>query len=370
MQTKPHTEVDGAKATGLPGRLGDPSCELRTDPRSDPRMVAALAPFQLDRAAPLPPIDRTAPRQAQLEFVSETEVNFESVFAALLSGLPPIDGLDKSTVTITGVDGNDILLFVSRPRTLKGLLPGVLHIHGGGMVILSAAGPEYVRFRDALANTGAVVIGVEYRNGAGVLGPHPFPAGLNDCSAALRWVNEHRDELGISSLAVVGESGGGNLSLAATLKAKQDGCLHFIDGVYALVPYISGRWGGTEAQRAAELPSLVENDRYLLSCAMLDLMAAVYDPTDSHGSDPLCWPLHATVDELRGLPPHFISVNELDLLRDEGLTYVRMLEQAGVTTGTRTVSGACHAADVLFPGHMPDAHQATLTSIHDFICGL
>jgi acetyl esterase/lipase len=292
------------------------------------------------------------------------------LFAALLSGLPPIEGLDESKVTITGVDGNDIVLFVSRPATATGPLPGVLHIHGGGMVMLTAAGPEYVRFRNTIAKTGAVVVGVEYRNGAGVLGPHPFPAGLNDCVTALRWVNENRDSLGISNLAVVGESGGGNLSLATTLKAKRDGCLHFIDGVYALVPYISGRWGGSEAQRADELPSLVENDRYLMSCALMDVMAAVYDPTGSHAEDPLCWPYHVTVEELRGLPPHVISVNELDPLRDEGLAYLRKLEQAGVSTETRTVAGACHAADVLFAGDMPDVHQATVTGIHDFICRL
>ena len=82
---------------------------------------------------------------------------------------------------IGGIDGNDITLYIHRPTGANGALPGLLHLHGGGMVILEAAGPSYVRWRDELAATGLVVVGVEFRNGAGKLGPYPFPAGLDDC---------------------------------------------------------------------------------------------------------------------------------------------------------------------------------------------
>ncbi len=366
------TPTPQAAADGLPGRLGDPSMDLHSDPRSDPRMVAALAPFQLDRAAPPPPLDPAAPRQAQLDFLGGLEGAFGSVFAALLDGAPDIEGVTESTVTITGVDGNEIILFISRPAAMPTTepLPGVLHIHGGGMVFLSATGPEYVRFRNAIASTGSVVIGIEYRNGAGVLGPHPFPAGLDDCGAALRWVDYNRAELGISTLTLAGESGGANLALATTLKAKRDGYLDAIDGVYAMVPYISGLYGNPEAQRATELPSLIENDGYLLSCSLMSVMATVYDPTARHASDPLCWPYHATTEQLRGLPPHFISVNELDPVRDEGLAYLGKLVEAGVLTGTRTVGGICHAGDVIFPTQLPEVYEGTVTSIRDFIHGL
>ena len=50
------------------------------------------------------------------------------------------------------------------------------------MVLLEAAGATYGRWRDELAATGLVVVGVEFRNGGGKHGPHPFPAGLNDCA--------------------------------------------------------------------------------------------------------------------------------------------------------------------------------------------
>jgi acetyl esterase len=350
----------------LPGRLGRADLELRTDPRSHPAMVAALAPFGLDTAVPPPPLDSSAPRPAMLEFCVEAESGFEAVFEALMSGLPEIGGLTHSAETIQGVDGNDIQLYIVRPTEATGPLPCVLHIHGGGMVILRAAGAAYVRFREELAATGVVVIGVEYRNGAGVLGDHAFPAGLNDCTSALHWANAHRDQLGLTTITVAGESGGGNLSLATALKAKQDGHLHMIDGVYAMVPYISGTYGWSEADRARELPSLVENDGYFISCASMEILASVYDPDGSHSEDPLCWPYHATPADLAGLPPHVISVNEVDPLRDEGLAYYRKLLHAGVPATGRTVLGACHGADLMFRAAIPDMYAATIHDIHRF----
>ena len=305
--------------------------EMRTDPRSDPRMLAALAPFGLDAPAEPPPIDRHAPRAARLELTAAGEAGFEAVFAALIDGLPAID-VERRTETIVGGDGNPVTLHISRPHGATGPLPGVLHLHGGGMVILQAGSGFYGRFRDELAATGLVVVGVEFRNGGGVLGAHPFPAGLSDCADALRWVHEHRAELGISSLTVAGESGGGNLSLATALRAKRDGTLHMIDGVYAMVPYISGLY----ADPPPELVSLTENDGYFLSGGLCAVLASVYDEGE-HATDPLCWPYHAIPVDLAGLPPHVISVCELDPLRDEGIAYYRKLLAAVVPARGRVV---------------------------------
>ena len=65
----------------------------------------------------------------------------------------------------------------------------MLHLHGGGMVIGAAADAQYVRWRDELAAAGMVVVGVEFRNGAGKLGSHPFPGRierLHQCAAVGR----------------------------------------------------------------------------------------------------------------------------------------------------------------------------------------
>ena len=182
-----------------------------------------------------------------------------AVFAALLDGLAPVEGVTSETQIIPGGAGDELTLFIHRPDAGPARMPGLVHLHGGGMTILAAADAPYVRLRDELAATGMVVVGVEFRNAGGKLGPHPFPAGLDDCAAAVRWVHSHRDELGVGPLVVSGESGGGNLTLAVTHRARREGWLDAIDGVYAQCPYISGLW----ATPPADLPSLRENDELL-----------------------------------------------------------------------------------------------------------
>lgn len=350
----------------LPGRLGNPDMTLKDDPRADPRMLAAMAPIGLDVAQEPLPFDHTAPLDALYEYCNMSEAGFGELGGILVGGLPPVAGVTSTVEVIRGTDNNDITLFIHRPTNAEGPLPGILHLHGGGMVILEAASAGYVRWRDELAATGMVVVGVEFRNGGGKLGPHPFPAGLNDCSAALQWVTDNKANLGISKLVVSGESGGGNLTLATTLKAKAEGKIDQIDGVYAQCPYISGVY----AERDPNLTSLYENDNYFLACTQMAVMVTVYDPTGENSKNPLAWPYHATSDDLTGLPPHVISVNQLDPLRDEGIAYYRKLTDAGVSAVCRTVNGTCHAGDCLFREAMPDVYLSTIREIKSFAASL
>ena len=346
----------------LPGRLGSPDMTLRDDPRADPRMIAAMEPFGLsDRAAPAP-VDASSSIEDLLDFVSEAEQGFETMFAVVAADAPDVEGVERSVEVIKGLDGNDVTVYIHRPANRPDALPGVLHLHGGGMVMLEAAGATYGNLRDELAAAGLVVVGVEFRNGGGKHGPHPFPAGLNDCAAALRWVIDHKASLGIDKLIVSGESGGGNLTLATTLRAKRDGLLDHVAGAYAMCPYISNTW----ASPGGELPSLFENDGYFIDVSMMGALAKVYDPSGDHASDPLAWPLRASADDLAGLPPHVISVNQLDPLRDEGLAYARKLLDAGVSVVSRTVNGTCHAGDLIFSAAMPDVFAATIRDVKGF----
>ena len=351
-----------AASVVLPGRLGDPGMSLATDPRSDPRMLAAMRPLGMDQAAPALPIGQDAPLEQVLELTMAAEEGNVGAFEALLGGLAPVAGVTNETRVIEGEAGHEITLFIHRPVDGPAHLPGLVHLHGGGMTILSAADGPYVRWRDELAATGMVVVGVEFRNAGGKLGAYPFPAGLDDCAAAVRWVHARRDELGIAALLVSGESGGGNLTLAVTHRARREGWLDALDGVYAQCPYISGLW----AAPPADLPSLRENDDYFIGCAVMALLARAYDPDGAHAGDPECWPYAATIDDLRGMPPHVISVNELDPLRDEGLAYYRRLAAAGVSVSARTVNGTCHAGDLIFAGALPEAHAASVRDLKGF----
>ena len=346
----------------LPGRLGNPDMALADDPRADPRMIAALASVGLGGPTPASPVTGESSLDDLHAYVDEAEQGFGGLFDVLMVGLEPVAGVERSVEVIPGVDGNDITLYVHRPAQASGAVPAILHIHGGGMVLLEAAGLSYQRWRDELAATGLVVVGVEFRNGGGKQGRYPFPAGLNDCSSALQWMHDHRADLGISKIVVSGESGGGNLTLATTLKAKRDGKLEQIAGVYAQCPYISGGWGTP----LPELTSLVENDGYFIAVDQMSALAKVYDPEGENATNPLAWPLEAGADDLAGLPPHIISVNQLDPLRDEGLAYYRKLANAGVSVASRTVNGTCHAGDCIFRTAMPEVYAATIRDIKGF----
>ena len=346
----------------LPGRLGNPDLTLGTDPRADPRMVAVMAAMGLDGHPEPLPVEHDSPIEAIHEVLAATEEGFGAMFSALIDSLPPVEGVTSRTEIIPGVDGNDISLYIHEPTDRSGPLPAVVHTHGGGMVIAAASDPNYVRWRDELAATGMVVVGVEFRNGGGKLGNYPFPAGLDDCASGAQWVAANKANLNVSHLIISGESGGGNLALATSLKARQDGWLSEIAGVYAQCPYISNGY----TNPPDSLTSLTENDGYFLSNQMMAPLARVYDPDGEHVNNPLAWPYFAEADDLTGLPPHIISVNQLDPLRDEGLAYYRKLLDAGVSVASRTVNGTCHAGDCIFRGAMPEVYQATINDINSF----
>ena len=335
---------------------------LRDDPRVDPRLVAAVEPFGL--ADPLPPsrLDASAPVDVIRGALAKLEAGSATMLASATAGLGPVVGVQRSREAATGPDGNEVPLLVHWPETTDGPVPAVLHLHGGGCVMGSAEDEHYVRWRDELASLGVVVVGVEFRNGAGRLGVHPFPAGLDDCATALEWTDARRAELGISTLVVSGDSGGANLAIATALRAQRDGHGGRIDGVYALCPYISGAY----ADPPEDLPSLRENDGLLVSVGLLGAMAKAYTPEPADATNPLAWPHHATTEDLAGLPPHVISVNELDPLRDEGLTYYRRLLAAGVPARARTVNGTLHAAENNYFAVIPDIARATLADLAHF----
>ena len=231
------------------------------------------------------------------------------------------------------------------------------------MTFLSATGNPYPQWRDQLAARGLVVVGVEFRNAGGALGPHPFPAGLNDCYSALEWCNQNKAELNISGIIISGESGGGNLCLTTAMKAKKEGKMDMVQGVYSQCPSTLG----PKKYRERSTVSLVENSGYFIDVDMLPVMIEAYGE-NSENPDILAWPSFATVEDLKGLPPHCISVNELDPLRDEGLDHARKLVRAGESP-SRTVYQAgsqCTIYKSVF--YVLDPHLQCLTCFLTCCC--
>mgnify|MGYP001495245666 FL=1 len=344
----------------LPGRLGNKDLTINEDKRINQNLLRAMKKFGLDGVAPAPLVTYQSPQKEIQDYNNGLEPIYSSVFADIFSDIELPGGLINETKTIKGEDGNEIKLYLTKPDNASGDMPGLLHLHGGGMAIMKADDPNYIYWRHKLASTGLIVVGVEFRNTAGVLGNHPFPAGLNDCVSALKWVYGNKKELGISKIIVSGESGGGNLSIATALKAKQDGIVNYIDGVYAQCPFISNLYG----KGNTELKSLIENDTYFLRGDALGLTASIYDGVDS--KNPIAWPYHADKTMLEGLPPHVITVNELDPLRDEGLAYSEKLKEAGINISSKIIQGTVHAAENIFPLDISEIHNQAIQDIKNF----
>jgi acetyl esterase/lipase len=157
---------------------------------------------------------------------------------------------------------------------------------------------------------------------------------------------------------VAGESGGGNLTLATGMQLLRDGDIGLVSGLYALCPYIAGGWPQDR------FPSSIENEGILLNLHH-NRGAVAYGLEHFEARNPLAWPAFATVDDVAGLPRTFISVNEADPLRDEGVDFYRLLLEAGVAAQCRTVMGTSHGMDV-FTAVLPDISRETAASIARF----
>ena len=112
---------------------------------------------------------------------------------------------------------------------------------------------------------------------AGVTRKPSVPGRTQRLLAGLQWTFDNKNKLGVSRIILSGESGGGNLALATCLRAKREGRLNQVAGVYALCPYIYGAW----EQPNKELVSLVENDGYLIDVKTTPVLAAAYDPEET-----------------------------------------------------------------------------------------
>ncbi|MFZ0249114.1 MAG: alpha/beta hydrolase fold domain-containing protein [Acidimicrobiales bacterium] len=278
----------------------------------------------------------------------------------------PQAGLSVSTTQFASEpDGNTVNLQVIRPDS-DVALPGVYYIHGGGMAAMSCFDGMYRGWGKHIAANGVVVVMVDFRNcvtPSSAPEVEPFPAGLNDCVSGLRWVAAHAAELGIdpTRLVVAGESGGGNLTLATGLRLKREGGLGLVAGLYALCPYIAGRWP------APDCPSSVENEGILLNLHN-NRGAVGYGIEAFNERNPLAWPAFATVDDVTGFPPTVINVNECDPLRDEGINFYRLLLEADVPARCRQMMGTMHGTEI-FSIACPDVSADTARDIAAFARG-
>ena len=338
--------------------------KLAEDPRIDPRIKAIFGAMEVLTV----PGDVASREDLLAEENSEAANARAAMQKAMMDAVDnehvaPSAGLVIQTEQLRSApDGNTINIQFIRPEGGE-RLPCVYYIHGGGMATMSCFDGMYRAWGKIIAAQGVAVAMVDFRNALRASSAPevaPFPAGLNDCVSGLKWVHANSAALNIdpAKIIVAGESGGGNLTLATGLKLKQDGDLGLIKGLYALCPYIAGQWP------QPQYPSSTENNGILLELHN-NRGAMTYGIEAFRDRNPLAWPGFATAEDVQGLPPTVISVNECDPLRDEGVAFYRLLLQSGVAARCRQVMGTIHGTEI-FAVCCPDISRDTASDIANF----
>jgi acetyl esterase len=213
---------------------------------------------------------------------------------------------------------------IVRPEGATGVLPAVVYLHGGGWVLGDADTHDRL-VRELAVGANVALFFVDYDRAPEA----QYPVQIEQGYAATKWVAEHGAALRIdpARLAVAGDSVGGNLTAAVTLMAKQRGGPRLAFQVL-FYPVTDADFGTASYTAFANGPWLTKPAMEWFWNAYLPDVAARKQITAT--------PLSATLEQLAGLPPALLIVDENDVLRDEGEAYARKLIQAGVpVTSTR-----------------------------------
>jgi acetyl esterase len=261
----------------------------------------------------------------------------------------PVDKLpvDEEWVTVPAAVG-DVRVRIVRPRGTSGTLPVVVYMHGGGW-ILGNAGTHDRLVRELAVGARAAVAFVEYT-------PSPearYPVAIEQGYATAQWITRDGAAHGLdaSRMAVAGESVGGNMTAALALMAKQRGDVTFVQqSLY--YPVTDGAMNTDSYDQFAT--------GYYLSRASMEWFWDAYTPDPARRGEITASPNQASLEQVTGLPPALVFVDEADVLRDEGEAYAAKLRRAGVPVTTVRYDGTVH--DFMLLNSLSQTH-ATRASI-------
>lgn len=283
----------------------------------DPYLAALLPGL-----TPLPdPLDFAAFRPLDLE-------RSNAMFAEI--GEPGPDVHERRLVAVP-VPGGSIEALVYVPPG-PGPHPAHLFVHGGGWGLGSIHHAIVdATCRERCVGAGCVVLSVGYRKAP----EHPFPVPLDDAYAALRWLVEHAEALGVRRdfVTIGGQSAGGNLAAAVALKARDEGGPSLAFQLLE-IPALDLTFAGASVVTYAT--------GYGLTARAMEQFRDAYVRTPGDATHPYASPLLAP--DLAGLPPAHVMVAEFDVLRDEGEAYARRLNEAGVPATLQVHAGHIHGS--------------------------
>ena len=271
------------------------------------------------------------------------------MFTALASSMEAPTDVEVRRYELTVSDGAVLPLTWYEP-TAEGRTASaaMLYLHGGGMIasLEQTAAVYDVAVRQYVSRSGVPALVVDYR----VAPEHPHPTPVEDCYAALQWLEAHAAELNVdpTRLAVGGDSAGGGLAAGVALLARD-------------------RIGPRLALQLLIYPML--DDRTVIPDPQLPPEFLVWNYDDnvtgwgallrgaSGGADVSPYAAPARATDLTGLPPAYIDVGDLDIFRDEDVDYARRLLAAGVPTELHVFPGCPHGFEMM-AGDLPESRQA------------
>jgi acetyl esterase len=238
-------------------------------------------------------------------------------------------GVDADGVDIIDYDIPALVRLYSPANTTEPL-PTLLDIHGGGFVTGSIT-MQHAFAIDVVRKLGVRVAVVEYR-----LAPeNPFPAGLDDCFAALCWLHDEAARLGVDRhrIAVGGQSAGGGLAAATVLLARDRGrppvCFQFLG-----IPELDHRLDTPSMRAFVDTPMW---SRPQAEASWRDYLGPAAAEVSPYASP-------AIAPDLSNLPSAYVTTMEFDPLRDEGIAYALRMLQAGVSVELHNFPGTFHGS--------------------------
>jgi acetyl esterase len=237
--------------------------------------------------------------------------------------------VDEEWITIPSPAG-DVRVRIIRPEGATGLLPVIVYMHGGGW-ILGNAGTHDRLVRELAVGARAALAFVEYPNSPEAR----YPTAIEQGYATAQWIARNGASKGLdaSRMAVAGESVGGNMAAALALMAKQRGDVIFVQqSMYYPVT--------DAAMNTASYEQFATG--YYLSRKEMEWFWDAYTTDPAQRAEITASPNRASAEQVTGLPPTFLCVDEADVLRDEGEAYAAKLRSAGVAVTTVRYDGTIH----------------------------
>jgi acetyl esterase/lipase len=237
--------------------------------------------------------------------------------------------VDEEWITVPSPMG-DARVRIIKPKGATGMLPVIVYMHGGGWILGNARTHDRL-VRELAVGARAALAFVEYPNSPEA----HYPVAIEQGYATAQWITRNGASKGLdaSRMAVAGESVGGNMAAALALMAKQRGDVRFVQqSMYYPVT--------DAAMNTASYDQFAVG--YYLSRKEMEWFWDAYTSDPAQRKEITASPNQATTEQLTGLPPTYLCVDEADVLRDEGEAYAAKLRSAGVPVTTVRFDGTIH----------------------------